>query len=228
MNSNRVFQITLVISVLTHGVMMFQNTGLNLWRKVNDEKIEVNYVKDTSNPLDYRKEPLKNPDTPPKIPSSRLSAKKTNPPPFAEIKKQDSLSEDKNSELKNPVFEKPAVIKADVISIRKKITIPALDLDKISNPSYLNYYQIVREKIKRAAYQNYSHTETGEVYLSFIISQKGELGQIHLNEEKTRASLRLRDIGLRSVKEASPFPVFPGVLEYPQLSFNVVISFEIE
>jgi len=32
---------------------------------------------------------------------------------------------------------------------------------------------------------------------------------------------------LRSIKDANPFPPFPKDLNYPELTFNVVISFEV-
>ena len=101
-------------------------------------------------------------------------------------------------------------------------------MDKINSPSYVQYYQIVREKIRRSAYYNYSRTEIGEVYISFIISSDGVLKETRLVEEKSCSSQYLRDIALRSIKDASPFPNFPKELDYPNLSFNVVISFEIE
>jgi len=87
---------------------------------------------------------------------------------------------------------------------------------------------MVREKIRRAAYQNYSRIDTGEVFLSFIISNDGYVRDTNLVEEKSSTNFYLREIALRSIKEASPFPNFPKELDYPQLSFNVVISFEVE
>ena len=88
--------------------------------------------------------------------------------------------------------------------------------------------QIVREKIRRSAYQNYTHNETGEVYISFIISNDGYVKDVHLIEARTSASDYLKGIASRSVRDASPFPNFPKELDYPQLSFNIIISFEIE
>jgi len=32
----------------------------------------------------------------------------------------------------------------------------------------------------------------------------------------------------KSIFDASPFPAFPKDLDYPELSFNVIISFQIE
>jgi outer membrane biosynthesis protein TonB len=47
-------------------------------------------------------------------------------------------------------------------------------------------------------------------------------------EEKSSADVYLTEIALKSVNDASPFPKFPTELDYFQLSFNVIISFEIE
>jgi len=73
-------------------------------------------------------------------------------------------------------------------------------------------------KIRRCAYQNYSRTETGEIYLSFVIGQDGSLRDLRLVEEKSTPNYYLRDIALRSIRAASPFPAFPKELDYPQLS----------
>ncbi|MCX5693926.1 MAG: energy transducer TonB [Candidatus Omnitrophica bacterium] len=125
-------------------------------------------------------------------------------------------------------FSKPAFINSEVMAIKKKITLPAIEMSKINNPSYISYYQIVREKIRRSAYQNYTHSVTGEVYVSFIISNDGVVKDVRFVEEKTTVNDYLKNIALRSIRDASPFPNFPKELDYPQLSFNIIISFEIE
>jgi TonB family protein len=125
-------------------------------------------------------------------------------------------------------FSKPTLTNSQVLAIKRKITLPALQMAKIDNPSYISYYQIVREKIRRSAYQNYTHNATGEVYVSFIISNDGYIKDVRLVEEKTAADDYLKNIALRSIRDASPFPNFPKELDYPQLSFNIIISFEIE
>jgi TonB family protein len=103
-----------------------------------------------------------------------------------------------------------------------------VDLNKINSPVYLSYYQIGREKIKRAAYSNYTRAEEGEICISFVVSSDGHISAVKLIEEKSSQSAYLRNIAFRSVQEASPFPKFPKELDYPQLTFNIVISFEIE
>lgn len=145
------------------------------------------------------------------------------PPPYIEQSRGPKALPDSFSEFPKPTFASP-----DLMIIKKKITLPPIEMAKIDNPSYISYYQIVREKIRRSAYQNYNRNETGEVYVSFIISNDGYIKGVRLVEEKTTANNYLRNIALRSVKDASPFPNFPRELDYPQLSFNIIISFEIE
>jgi TonB family protein len=147
------------------------------------------------------------------------------PPPFIEPAK---ISKEDNLAPKRDTFTKPALIKPDVIAIKKKITLPPVDMQKIDNPSYISYYQIVREKIRRSAYQNYSRSDTGEVYITFVVLSDGTLKNARLVEDRSSVNSYLRSIALSSVKGADPFPDFPKELDYPELSFNVVISFEIE
>lgn len=226
MLSNKVFQIAFLVSLITHGIILFQNTDLNIFPTHKKEQdLEISYVKEPKNaleptkPVQLKKEPFL------KIPS-KITAKKVSPPPF--IDKENIFKRNHTSVLPESTFVKPALVKPDIIAIKKKITLPPVNIDKINNPSYISYYQIVREKIRRAAYQNYTRTETGEVYLSFIVSFDGYLREVRMVEEKSSSSAYLRDIAARSVKDAAPYPSFPKELDYPQLSFNVIISFEIE
>ena len=160
---------------------------------------------------------------------SRVTAARI-PPPYMEPEQVKSYKQKipqpnrlSASNVKKPVFNSP-----QASAIKKKIILPPIEMARIDNPSYINYYQIVREKIRRSAYQNYSHNSTGEVYVSFVISNDGYVKDVRLVEEKTNATSYLKEIALKSVKSASPFPDFPKELDYPQLSFNIIISFEIE
>jgi TonB family protein len=227
MFSERAFQITLVISLLVHGFILLQNPNLNLFPKLKgDQKIEVNYVKtpkETETVEKSEASPKKEPLL--KLPE-RITVNKRPPPPF--IDKESIFKDNKSITEKDISFAKPAFLKPDIIAIKKKITLPPIELDKINNPTYLSYYQIVREKIKRAAYQNYTGKEVGEVTVSFVILNDGTLTELKLIEEKSNQSLYLREVALRSIKDASRFPVFPKELDYPQLSFHLSITFEIE
>jgi hypothetical protein len=222
----RAFQITLLISLITHTVIFLNNPDLiSLPKRKNLTRVEVAYLK---NPPHFSKFQKKIPPQDnilkisPKIKSSLkpLSVPPLNRNALFNINKA-AISQESN-------FVKPFVIKTDIIAVRKKITLPPIEINKINNPSYVSYYQLVREKIRRAAYQNYTHTETGEIYLAFLISNTGILKDIRLIEEKSAVNFYLKDIALRSIKDAAPFPPFPKELDYPQLSFNVIISFQIE
>lgn len=217
MLSNKFFTIAFLISLLAHGIILFQNAPLNIFpTHKKEQNLEISYIPKS---LTTKKEPFL------KIPKE-ITAKKTTPPPF--IDKGNIFKKNNGKPLSESTFIKPTLIKPDIIAIKKKVTLPPITTDKINNPSYISYYQIVREKIRRAAYQNYTRTETGEVYISFIISRSGYLEEARLVEEKSSLSPYLRGIALRSLKDASPFPNFPKELDYPKLSFNVVISFETE
>ncbi|MCM8770979.1 MAG: TonB family protein, partial [Candidatus Omnitrophica bacterium] len=111
---------------------------------------------------------------------------------------------------------------------KDKITFLAVDSGKVDNPNYLNYYQTIRERIKRAAYQIYSRRDKGEVYVSFAIFSDGRLQGVRIIEDKSSPNPYLREISIKSIQNASPFPPFPRELNYPQLSFNIIISFETE
>jgi protein TonB len=227
MFSERVFQIALLISLITHGVILFQNPNFHPFpAQKKEEKLEVSYIKkpqetktDPKTKAPAKKEPFL------KL-SSKITAEKRIPPPFID---KESIFKGRNAlKQQDAGFPKPAFIKPDIIAIKKKITLPPIDMNKINNPSYISYYQVVREKIKRAAYQNYTGREEGEVTISFVISDDGYLKDLRLIEDKSSPSPYLREIALRSLKDASPFPNFPKELSYPRLSFNLTVTFETE
>jgi TonB family protein len=228
MHEFRIFWFAVIASLIIHVFILAQNfnlSGISLLEK--PKLIEVKFQKSAKaakglpvpRPQGLRDDPFLNLN-------AKISANTQIPAPRAERDK--IFRPPKNAAIKEPYFAKPSLIKPDIIAMKKKISLPPLDLDKINNPSYISYYQIVREKIRRAAYQNYTHTETGEIYLTFVITSQGYVKGVRLIEEKSRGADYLRQIALRSVQDAAPFPDFPKDLDYPNLTFNVVISFEIE
>jgi len=219
--SDKIFIIAILVSVAIHGAILFQPGFFPSLLDKGKEEIAVSYLRIPPE----KKEPQKDVKYAP-LPksSSKMTVPKVSPPPF--IDRESIFQQNKESLL--PKQTKPVFVTLDIIAVRKKIVLPALDVQKIRNPFYMNYYQIVREKIKHCAYNNYSQVEVGEVYLTFAISADGSLKEVRLIEEKSSSSTYLRGISLKSIQDASPFPPFPKDLDYPQLSFNVVISFEIE
>lgn len=225
MFSSRIFQFAILISVTIHGVVLLQNANFSIFtQNKQEDKLEISYLKKLKDEIMppqalLKKEPLLRLD-------SQVTARKVPPPQF--IDKENIFASRKTAAAMDKALNKPVVDKPDIIAVKKKITLPPVDMNKISSPSYINYYQMVREKIRRSAYQNYSGSQIGEAYLSFVITNLGELKDVRLVQEKTSAPVYLREIARKSISDAAPFPKFPAELDYPQLSFNIVISFEIE
>jgi TonB family protein len=230
MFSDKIFQIALMISLITHGVILLQQPNFLLYsqQKIqNNNNLEVSYLKPVQK-HNIRIEKKKNNvdyDFLLKSPSI-ITPNKTTLPPI--INKEEIFKRDKEVSLQKISFTKPESLKPDIIAVKKKITLSPTNLDKIDSPFYVAHSQIVREKIKRALYQNYNRMEEGQIYLSFVLSSDGYLKDVRLLEEKSSVSSYLRSIALESIKDASPFPSFPKGLDYDQLTFNVIISFEIE
>jgi TonB family protein len=225
---NRTLQIAFFVSFTAHIVVVAQNPGNVFFPQASKaKKLEINYIKTTAKVNAQAPKKTVNPARESRLDlSSKMNLDKRNPPPFIDRKVLSKSS--MQSMRKELSLDKPALVKPDIIAIKKKVTLPAVDLAKIGNPSYISYYQIVREKIRRSAYQNYNRSDTGEVYITFVISNAGYLDDVRLVEEKTRAADYLKEVALASVRNAAPFPKFPKELDYSQLSFNVVISFEVE
>ena len=218
MFSDKYFKIALTISLLAHTTILLNLPAVKLSPLLRTkDQVEVTYLieKPPLPSLEFYKQEL------PEKPSRQTTSKSVAPPPF--VKRESIFQKVKNVPINKPEFHKP-----EIIAVKKKITVPVLTNEKITNPVYLNYYQIIREKIKRAAYQNYTRLVNGEVYLSFVILNDGQLRYAKINKEKSSNSTYLKDIAQKSIYDASPFPSFPKDLNYPELSFNVIISFEVE
>lgn len=249
MLSDHLLRITLAVSVLAHGVILLYSPNLNPFRPAPKvQTIAVRYIKEDPEvkPLlknlsasdRHRLMPRAEPFL--KLDDKMVTAARRLPLPYVEPGDPKALPNSQSRQLESRVlasasqihqpaeFSKPTFINSEVMAIKKKITLPEIEMARIDNPSYINYYQIVREKIRRSAYQNYMYIETGQVYVSFIISNDGGIKDVRLAEEKTTANNYLKDIAIKSVRDASPFPNFPKELDYPQLSFNIIISFEME
>jgi hypothetical protein len=220
---NKVFRYSLIISFLTHAGVIGRFSYSNLhYARRPVKKIEVTYQ------VGSRPSKAETP-SPQKLKSIQetklnkqadtlLQRSSQQPPLVQELSK---LSD------KFKLHNKQSVPFEDAHG-QRKVSLPEIKSEKINNPVYLNYYQIVRIRIRERAYQNYSRYDSGQVYLTFVLSADGTLRDMKLIEEKTFANPYLREVGFRSVQEASPFPPFPVDLHYPELSFNVIISFEVK
>lgn len=223
---------TLIVSLLLHLFLLSQKSGFNFFRSKKEKQTELKYVKQ-ENPENKTAKVIpshRDQDQFLRLPS-KITVNDEIPPQFSNEEKNDIRIKSREIVLAESEANKPAFIKSmdsESAALKKTISLPPIDMDKSGNPSYISYYQIVREKIRRSAYQNHNRNEEGEVYLSFIVSSDGILKAVQVIEEKSRLTPYLRETALRSINQATPFPTFPKELNYPQLSFNVLISFKLE
>ena len=229
MFSDRVFLTALAISLVIHAAILFQSPNLKLFKQKEKQKLftklELRYLKGPKQISASAQKPSSKSEALLKLPDKIVNRPLILPPM---INKEDIFRSNKQSLPQKELFPKPAFIKPEMTGIKTKISLAPDEPEKNNSPSYMAHSQVVREKIKRALYENYNRTEVGQVYLSFMLSRDGSLKEIHLVEEKSTPSAYLKEIAMRSIKDAAPFPGFPPALNYDQLSFNVVISFEIE
>lgn len=114
------------------------------------------------------------------------------------------------------------------VTQEENIEIPP-ELPQEKKQLYLSYYQSIREEIRLFVVNNYPRfIACGEVCLYFVLTSNGNLKEIKVVEERSSRNHILKEIVKRSIQQASPFAPFPQGLNQPQLSFNVIVSFELE
>jgi protein TonB len=92
---------------------------------------------------------------------------------------------------------------------------------------YIGYYQLLREKIRSNVKRRYrSYYGEGEVRMNFVLNSGGKLTESAIDETASSKDRTLKEIALSSLREASPFPKFPGALSLPRMSFDVTIVFD--
>jgi len=110
----------------------------------------------------------------------------------------------------------------------EKIEIPP-ELPKEKEALYIGYYQSIRGRIREFVVENYPRfIACGEVCLRFVLLSNGKLKELSVIEERSTPNHLLQEIAKKSLRRASPFAPFPKGLGQAQLSFNVIISFELE
>jgi len=113
------------------------------------------------------------------------------------------------------------------MQLSRRVSIAPIESEKINNPAYSAYSEMVRSRIKEKVYQNYDKMEKGSVYLTFILDDHGVLKVAKIITEKTDAPGHLQDISLRSLQEASPFPNFLKGMTLPEYTFNIEIQYQV-
>lgn len=124
------------------------------------------------------------------------------------------------------VFER-APEKVKGLKVTKEVSIPILKSEKIDTPGYAMYTNIIRDRIRERAYVNFVKYAGGDVYLTFVVRADGQLNDVQVLQNRSQATESLCAAGMDSIREAAPFPPFPKELNYPELTFNIQISFQL-
>ncbi|MBF0511718.1 MAG: hypothetical protein HQL13_05240 [Candidatus Omnitrophica bacterium] len=113
------------------------------------------------------------------------------------------------------------------MELTRKVSITPIKSEKIDNPVYAAYQEMVRERIKERVYANYDKMDDGSVHLAFLVDQYGVLKVARIVPEKTNAPEHLQEITLKSLREASPFPPFLKGMNLTDFPFNIEIQYQI-
>ena len=161
---------------------------------------------------------LKRPETPRIDIQKEIAAK---PQPVPQVK-ADNRKSAKSGKLK----ERTKSRKRDAVKDSSKEAAKKEAQVKQSK-DYVNYYQLIREKIRSKLKDNYQYySREGEVHLSFVLTQNGSLLSYEIDRSKSTRDEMLLHITATSIKAISPFPVLPRSLSMSKMSFNIMISFK--
>jgi len=95
--------------------------------------------------------------------------------------------------------------------------------------NYIQYYELIRERIKKHVAAKYRDSRSeGSVDVTFVVNRRGELEKLQLDQKNSTKDPRLVKTALKSIKDASPFPVFPESLDKQELVFSIAIVFKKE
>lgn len=119
---------------------------------------------------------------------------------------------------------RPRIIRSMQASYRVSMT--RIKSEKINNPAYASYNELVRRRIEEKVYANFSKMESGTVYLTFVLVSDGTLKAAQIIEAKSRATGNLQDISMKSLKQAQ-FPPFLKGMTLPEYTFNIEIQYQL-
>ena len=203
------WNLALIISVAIHtalitGLPSLPSRNITL-KKEKQPKTEIKMMPQKIEKIIKREEKLK---------------KMENPPPFVDNFMRRLIPGKRTS----PTFNKPKIIAKTTKVVTLSETPRDEKLKKI--PAYMDYYRFIREKIRETAFNHYDSRTEGEVFVSFVITNNGNVDTLSVGQESA-AEKSLQKIALQSVKNAAPFPPFPPELkDYARLHFNISIYFK--
>lgn len=240
MCDNKSFQLAVLISILVHFAVFLSAPHMGVVSiKEAIPVIKISYVKPEEKEKEIKKEAGRNTGKiigqkpqylPPLAPQALPDVEKDEilDSPEAEVPVVPKQAEREIAGSDIQVSSGRAVIQSS--GGKKFETIINEEKDSGRKATYIGYYRSVRERIRYYADRNYireGSTGEGEVFLSFTVTSKGELLQIAVIEKRSIEDPLLRNIAINSVRDASLFPSFPQGMNQYQITFNVVISFEL-
>lgn len=181
-----------------------------------DRGVEVNYRTVPPRPPDMRERPIK--------PAQKLDLKNA-----AATRADGTIPMNLGKEaqgLRNfTMYErKPEQIRSTQMT--HKVSIMPLQSEKVNNPAYTTYEDMLRNRIRDKVYENFNKMESGSVYLTFVIGSDGVLKASQVLDDRSRASQNLKDISLKSLQQAR-FPPFLKGMSLPEYTFNIEIQYQV-
>ncbi|MBI4436970.1 MAG: hypothetical protein HY590_06150 [Candidatus Omnitrophica bacterium] len=151
-------------------------------------------------------------------------------PPMAQkglgLDEQDSLFSRKENSSQEEISSKETSSKREEEIRSEAEMIEALHLNHEEKPIFLTYYQEIRERIRKNLFAYYrSGRQEGNVTLNFVLFSNGQLKKVKAVEKEKPSHPALREIAMRSVIDASPFPPFPNGFKRPSASLWVRVTF---
>lgn len=210
----------LFISLTLHTVFICSSL---LWQiphsrqAARDRGVEIAYKPTGPKKPDVRERPIK--------PSQRLDLKNVSMAP-SDGTIPLKLAKERQPLTRNFMMyeRKPEHIRSAPISHRVSIT--PISSEKINNPAYAAYNEMVRSRIEEKVYENYRKMEAGTVYLTFVLSSDGTLKASQIIDDKSHASQNLKDISIQSLHD-SRFPPFLKGMTLPEYTFNIEIQYQV-
>ena len=211
-NTKNIWNLSLCLSLAIH------LTALAILPK-SVLKNNINDIKNKPQEIEVITKAIKEPLVPTTHKRYRDAMLKETPPPYLNniVNKVFTVKDN------TPGISKPMVLND---SLKDAIFSKLPEEKKLKkNPAYMDYYHIIRERIRSKAYHYYNSEEQGQILLTFIISKTGHLERVYMDNASSE-NKDLIEISLKSIKESSPFPPFPSDLKYPRLQFNISIYFK--
>ena len=212
----QMMQIGLTVSFLLHAAVLLVMSGMQHAAPPRPLKeVEVSYVRPAQRPQ------------PPPPPSASVAVPMPRPPAVASLGGRARPSPGASA---SALLEPHAAQTAAVQKLQLPDTIDLSNLTQLSKNAvvYVDYFQLLRERIRQAAMRRYPLRNTqGEVFLTFTVTADGQVPEAHIVEEQSTPEVALRAASLESLRDAAPFPPFPKTLNRPRMTFRIIISYEV-